>query len=136
MMKHLAAVVLLALTLLEPAAAAGLKFTTHDLRSEKALRQLYERWCKHFKVARKPAEKVHRFANFKQTVHRVASRTVRVADEPLRLNGFADATRAEFEGCKCRMTPEPRVTAAPGTILRDLPLPVSVDWRGVIPGVN
>jgi hypothetical protein len=40
--------ILLALALLEPvaAAAAGLKFTS----SEKAVRQLYERWCKHFKV--------------------------------------------------------------------------------------
>jgi KDEL-tailed cysteine endopeptidase len=75
--------ILLALALLEPVAAADPKFTTHDLRSEKAVRQLYERWCKHFKVACKQEEKVHRFANFNQTVHRVASCTIRVADEPL-----------------------------------------------------
>nr|QQY00269.1 putative ervatamin C-like protein [Hordeum roshevitzii] len=126
--------ILLALALLEPVAAAGLKFTTHDLRSEKAVRQLYERWCNHFKVARKQEEKVHRFANFNQTVHRVASRTVRVADEPLRLNGFADATWAERAARRCCMTPEGRRNSALVPVKRrggdgNLTLPVRVDWH-------
>ncbi|PAN35389.1 hypothetical protein PAHAL_6G205100 [Panicum hallii] len=131
--------ILLALALLEPTAAAGLKFTTHDLRSEKAVRQLYERWCKHFKVVRKQEEKVHRFANFNQTVHHVASHTVRVADEPLRLNGFADATWAELEACRCRMTPEGRRNLAPVPVKRrggdgNLTLPDSIDWTSRICG--
>jgi KDEL-tailed cysteine endopeptidase len=122
--------ILLALALLEPATAAGLKFTS----SEKVVRQLYKRWCKHFKVARKQEEKVHRFANFNQTVHRVASSTVRVADEPLRLNGFADAIWAELEACRCRMTPEGRRNLALVPIKRhggdgNLTLPVNIDWR-------
>nr|QLH02061.1 ervatamin-C-like protein [Hordeum bogdanii] len=126
--------ILLALALLEPVAADGLKFTTHDLRSEKAVRQLYERWCNHFKVARKQEEKVHRFAYFNQTVHRVASRTVRVADEPLRLNGFADATWAEREACRCRTTPEGRRNSALVPVKRrggdgNLTLPARVDWH-------
>nr|QQG62855.1 Ervatamin-C-like protein [Hordeum pubiflorum]QQG62856.1 Ervatamin-C-like protein [Hordeum pubiflorum] len=140
--------ILLALALLEPVAADGLKFTTHDLRSEKAVRQLYERWCNHFKVARKQEEKVHRFTYFNQTVHRVASRTVRVADEPLRLNGFADATWAEREAMRCCMTSEGRRNSALVPVKRhtrtyqDIPghartyrnsalltLPVRVEWH-------
>jgi KDEL-tailed cysteine endopeptidase len=48
-MKHqlaalAAGVVALLLALLEPAAAAGLKFTTDDLASDASLWELYERW--------------------------------------------------------------------------------------------
>uniref|UniRef100_A0A0D9Z9X0 Peptidase C1A papain C-terminal domain-containing protein n=1 Tax=Oryza glumipatula TaxID=40148 RepID=A0A0D9Z9X0_9ORYZ len=134
-MKQLAAlagVVALALALLEPAAAAGLKFSSNDLKSEKLLWRLYERWGKRYNVARKPAEKLRRFATFNETAHRVASR-VQVAGQAPGLNIFADVTNEEFSrNFLCHMTTEQRnLTARPprrggnGT----LPLPVSVNWR-------
>lgn len=44
-MKHqLAALAAGVVALLEPAAAAGLKFTTDDLASDASLWELYERW--------------------------------------------------------------------------------------------
>ena len=55
------------LALLEPAVAAGVKFTTDDLNSEASLWGLYQRWGAHYNVERDPMEKLRRFDTFKET---------------------------------------------------------------------
>ncbi|KAM0850180.1 hypothetical protein ACQ4PT_053245 [Festuca glaucescens] len=119
------------LALLEPAAAAGLKFSTDDLDSDASLWELYETWGARYNVARDPAEKLRRFPTFKETALRVASRSRAPG-----LNGFADLSTDEFNrDYKCARTTtaaERRNRTAPPSVKRrggGLPLPVSWTWR-------
>ena len=87
---------------LEPA-AGGVKFGEEDLKSDESLWNLYERWGVRYNVARDPAEKLRRFAVFKDTVRRVHLRAA--AGVSPGLNGFADITANEFtRDFSCRMT--------------------------------
>ncbi|CAO2145374.1 unnamed protein product [Urochloa humidicola] len=81
-MKPVAALLAGVLALLEPAAAGLMKYSSHDLKSEKTLRRLYLRWSRFYG---KPAEMHRRFPIFNDTAHRVASR-VREG-EPQRFRG-------------------------------------------------
>ncbi|CAN6310550.1 unnamed protein product [Urochloa humidicola] len=88
-------VALALLALLEPA-AAGVKFGKEDLDSEDSLWRLYERWSARYNVTRDPADKLRRFAVFKDAARRVHLRAAAAGRAP-GLNGFADITNDEFE---------------------------------------
>lgn len=146
-MKHqLAALgvvaVALALALLalpEPAAAAGLKISGNDVKSEESIRRLYDRWARRYNIARTPADRLRRFAVFNQTAHRVFSRRVAGGEAPA-LNVFADTSDQEFNRhYMCRLTMEPPTTSSSPPPVKEgrrgdgsLPLPESFDWRSKI----
>ncbi|CAL4942816.1 unnamed protein product [Urochloa decumbens] len=120
-----------ALALLEPA-AAGVKFGKEDLDSEESLWQLYQRWGARYNVARDPADKLRRFAVFKDAARRIHLREAAAGRAP-GLNGFADLTNDEFSRVyKCA---KPPAVAAAGLPVKrrggdgTLPLPPSFSWR-------
>ncbi|XP_012699738.1 thiol protease SEN102-like [Setaria italica] len=115
MVKKLVAlgVVLALLALLEPA-AAGVKFTNEDLKSEESLWHLYERWGGCYNVTRHP------------------STSCAAAGQAPGLNGFADLTNDEFNRYyKCNMLEAGARRTLPMRRRGDgsLPLPIYIDWR-------
>ncbi|TKW00523.1 hypothetical protein SEVIR_8G115500v4 [Setaria viridis] len=93
----LAAVLALALAL---APARGIPFTDKDLASEESLRGLYERWRRHYMVARpglqEDDDKARRFNVFKENVRYIHEANKKDRPFRLALNKFADMTTDEF----------------------------------------
>ncbi|CAN6371747.1 unnamed protein product [Urochloa humidicola] len=130
----------------------AIPITEKDMESEESLRGLYERWRRHYMVARpglrQDDDKARRFKVFKDNVRYIHAANQK--DRPLRLalNKFADMTTDEFRrtyaGFRFRVRHHPalargRRAEAGSFMYADAGgLPPAVDWRqrGMVTGIK
>ncbi|PAN42428.1 hypothetical protein PAHAL_8G131700 [Panicum hallii] len=133
---------------LELASARGIPFTEEDLASEESLRGLYERWRRHYMVARtglQEDDKARRFNVFKENVRYIHEANKKERPFRLALNKFADMTTDEFRRtyASSRMRHYRALSGgrrAEGSFMyADAGnLPPAVDWRqrGAVTGIK
>lgn len=148
---------MLQLLVVSPAASTGasvLEVTDQDVRSDRELLALYQRWLTlhrpHEAAAggwenAPPPTRLHVFKENARYIHRANRRSWNVVSYELGLNRFADLTNEEFRAAYTRASPAKLLRRQPegksGLVRADggaAPLPASVDWRdkGAVTGVK